>query len=260
MLICRSTSAANVKEEDVSSSDMDNLIKQEDTKPVSNLVKQQKTTQYDDYENDPEAGPSGLQTESARRRDNGRRMRYSDDSSDSDEGSISAWRTLRSYRPNQNDFEADTNNCSNNSWSLNASVTSEPSSLSQPTAVANEIPEVIDLSENESCHSNTGDQSPLATRSHEVLTAPDLQLDWLSDSSSDTEIVSIRSPDRIDALNLSKSNENALPSNNELFAIDLTASDDEENTASRNENRQSLHRAGATLIRRLRRRMEDSSR
>lgn len=246
----------NVKKEPVSSTNEDEQQRNVDEQPdIANvIVKQQPSTQLlppppppppplpnDDFENDPEAGPSGLQTEQMRsvESDGRRLLRYrNDSSSDDDSGDerVAMWRPPESYRINRNDEDSGDTRYSNQSWRYDLPAVNEPqvniSDIAPSTS--NQSEEVIDLSENESVHSNVPPTD--ATRSLEVLTAPDLQLDWLSDSSSDNEIVcTIRpqSPDRNAALNFTQSNLNTTHATNDLPAIDLTVSDDEETTYPR---------------------------
>lgn len=245
----------NVKEEPVSSTNGDSNEDEQqsvdmivDTANV--IIKRQPTprppTPNDDFENDPEAGPSGLQTEPMRRRsiqNNGRLLRYQNDSSsDDDSGDERAamWRPQEPYRFNRNDEDSGDTRYSSQSWRYDLPPVNEPQvNVSETAPSANNQPEeVIDLSENESVHSNAAhiQQPANATRSLEVLTAPDLQLDWLSDSSSDNEIVcTIRpqSPDRSAALNFTQSNLNTSQAQNDLLAIDLTVSDDDDAANSR---------------------------
>lgn len=238
----------NVKEEPVSSTNEDeeqSADVQTDTANV--IIKQQprpQPPQIDDFENDPEAGPSGLQTEQLRTIENdGRRLlRYQNDTSSDDESGderAAIWRPQDSYRFNRNDEDSGDTRYSGQSWRYTLPTVNEPqvniSDIAPSTS--NQSEEVIDLSENESVHSNAVNNPPTnADRSLDVLSAPDLQLDWMSDTSSDNEIVcTIRppTPDRNAALNFTQSNLNTSHAKNDLPAIDLTASDDEETTYSR---------------------------
>lgn len=197
-----------------------------------------------DFENDPEAGPSGLQTEQMRSNENdGRRLlRYENDSSSDDDSGderAATWRPQESYRFNRNDEDSGDTRFSNQSWRYDSRAANEPQvHIEVAPSASNQSEEVIDLSENESVQSNAVSHNPPAnaTRNLEVLTAPDLQLDWLSDSSSDNEIVcTIRpqTPDRIAALNFTQPNLSTSQAPNDSPAIDLTVSDDEEATHSR---------------------------
>lgn len=246
----------NVKEEPVSSTNVEEEQQTVDESPeIANvIIKQQRTSPeqappppsqaIEDFENDPEAGPSGLQTEQMRSTENdGRRLlRYENDSSDDDSADERAamWRPQESYRFNRNDEDSGDTRFSNQSWRYDVTAANEPQvHLDIAPTVSNQSEEVIDLSENESVHSNaviSHNPSANAPRNLEVLTAPDLQLDWLSDSSSDNEIVcTIRpqTPDRSAALDFTQPNLNTLQAPNDLPAIDLTASDDEEATQPR---------------------------
>lgn len=247
-VISRGKSVGTVKVEPVSSTN-----KNEDEKPDLNvIVKQQALT--DDYENDPEAGPSGLQTDGIRCNENktARMRQYQNDSSDDDssderEMASAIWRPQQSFRFSRNDDDSGDTRYSNNSWRFDHSTNNEPvpsevapPQLPQPPPPpppppSNHTDEIIDLSENDSVQSSMNAQkAPTnANRSLEVLTAPDLQLDWLSDSSSDTEIIQIRSrtPEfNADDLGYLKSNLNSSNASSDLPAIDLTVSDDEETT------------------------------
>lgn len=203
--------------------------------------------QTDDFENDPEAGPSGLQTEPRRSNHSKivnmhRKLRYQNDSSsdddsaderDAQETASAMWlNSHESFRFNRKENESNDKNYFNPSFRFDQAI--EPSNEASASA-NNQDDEVIELSENESVQSNVivettpnGENRNLEVN---LLTAPDLQLDWASDTSSDNEIVCTirsRSPVRSVALNLSRSNLNASQAETDLTAIDLTASDDEE--------------------------------
>lgn len=226
----------------MSSTNSDEQRNDERIENANVIVKQQPPSV--DFENDPEAGPSGLQglqMEPLRSNANdGHRMcRYHSDSDDDsgDECASAMWRPQESYRFNREEDSGDTR-FSNQSWRYGVPAANETPSVSDiAPSTSNPADEVIDLSENESVQSNVLNAAPSnAHRSLEVLTAPDLQLDWLSDSSSDNEIVcTIRSqsPENT-ALNLSQSNLTTLQvpnpiDSNHLPPIDLTASDEEDN-------------------------------
>lgn len=193
------------------------------------------------FENDPEAGPSGLQSASSNL-ENRRRLRYHNSSSDDDSDGESAnlWRPQEPYLYNRNADDSSDTRYSEQSWIYDRndipSTAAEPSSVvCEPSSSSThkQMDEVIDLSENESLQSNT--QNPLQNtnnenRSIEVLTAPDLQLDWLSDSSSDNEIVcTIRPKSPTAPLNLTQStSSNPTNFSSVPTPIDLTISDDEE--------------------------------
>lgn len=215
------------------------------------IVKQQPPANDDDFENDPEAGPSGLQRELFTNGGNDGLpvRRYMNDSSDDDSGDEremvpAMWRPQASYRFARIDDDSGDTRFSSNSWRFDQTAMNEPHSLSDVTASSttnnNQADEVIDLSESESLPSNVAVQKPptnVPNRSHEVLTAPDLQLDWFSDSSSDNEIVSaIRSRTLERPENLSKARPNRgasyAPAAHTFPAIDLTASDDEDTSFS----------------------------
>lgn len=231
----------NVKEEPVSSTNEQQ--NEENSETVNdNVVARQPPSTTVDFENDPEAGPSGLQTESVRNgMTNGHRMlRYHSDSDD-DSGDECANATMW-HRFNRNEEDSGDTRFSTQSWGYDTQPIVNEVSLADavPSASNNQSEEIIDLSENESIQSNAplNDAPTNANRNIEVLTAPDLQLDWLSDSSSDNEIVcAIRpqTPNRSAAIDLSQSNLNTIQTNNVLpLAIDLTASDEEENTRENN--------------------------
>lgn len=214
------------------------------------IVKQRPPS--NDYENDPEAGPSGLQNEAVRNNtNNGQRMlQYQSDSDDDsvDECASAMWRPQESYRFNRNEEDSGDTRFSNQSWRYEVPPINEaPVASDNAPPTSNQNDDIIDLSENESVHSNTElDAPPSNARSHEVLTAPDLQLDWTSDSSSDNEIVcTIRSQMPTDcshdtALNLSQSNLNGSQATNDLPVIDLTVSDVEEYQFPININRPTI--------------------
>lgn len=249
----------NVKEEPVSSTNVEAEQRTVDESPeIANvIIKQQRSSPeqvppppssqpsqaIDDFENDPEAGPSGLQTEQTRSNENyGRRLiQYDSDATTEDESGderAAMWRPQESYRFNRNDEDSGDTRFSSQSWRYDLPAAIEPQvHLDIAPSASNQSEEVIDLSENESVHSNAATHNPPANapRNLEVLTAPDLQLDWLSDSSSDNEIVcTIRpqTPDRSAALNFTQPTL-SISQANDLPAIDLTASDDEEATHPR---------------------------
>lgn len=208
------------------------------------IVKQQPAA--DDFENDPEAGPSGLQNESVRINEiENRPIRgYPIDSSDDDTGderemASALWRPPPFRYSRIDDDSGDTRDTrySNQSWRFDQTTINEPPSLSEdvPSARDDQIDDVVDLIDNDVTQSA---QIPPVTRSHEVLTAPDLQLDWASDSSSDTEIIYTIRPRTPDA-SVDNPQPNPLLASNELQAIDLTASDDEETSFTRNTSNES---------------------
>lgn len=251
----------NVKEEPVSSTNDEHHQQQQqqqhdeaqhDEKPTiagnSNVTVKQPPAN-DDFENDPEAGPSGLQNEHSRNRENDNRYfgMYIDssdteDSVDEREMSSTLWRPQPAFRFSRiDDDSGDTRDTrySNQSWRFDQTTMNEPPhSLSDdipipllpipplpiPVPTARNVPanDVVDLVDSEITQSV---QNPPLNRSHEVLTAPDLQLDWASDTSSDNEIICTIPPQTLES--------------NNLPAIDLTGSDDEEATNSRNTSNES---------------------
>lgn len=209
--------------------------------------------QPDDFENDPEAGPSGLQQEPIGNTGNcvmvgQQQMRRYNDSSDDDDDSgnerkMAMWRPPAAFRYSQTEdnpryvigqcrWRYDQADQAPNNESDNFNDLDAPQSASN----TNNIPadEVIDLSENDSNETVQNASTNVQSNcSHEVLTAPDLQLDWLSDSSSDNEIVCMIHDHNVKH---SHSNESVVNgTNGEVPAIDLTVSDDEE-TSFRREN------------------------
>lgn len=85
----------------------------------------------------------------------------------------------------------------------------------------NAADEVIDLSLNDS---DATVQNVLANRCHKILTEPDLQLSWLSDSSSNEFVYTIHN---CNAARKSQSNVGPEIESNDVAAIDSTASDDD---------------------------------
>lgn len=215
---------------------MDNL-------EIENVIVKQ-PPMSDDFINDPEAGPSGLQTMQTIQSENNvnreilRYQNHSSSDDDSEDEGAAIWRPQESNRFNRNDEDSNDTRYSNHSWRNDIPAAPESPSVTCEiiplTSNNNRTEEIIDLSGSDSVPSNTvhnPSTNTNGTRRLEVLTAPDLQLDWLSDSSSDNEIVrAIRSqsPDRDAALNFTQSNLNTLHATNDLPPIDLTASDDEE--------------------------------
>lgn len=261
--ILRGKSVGTVKVEPVSST---NKTEPEDEKPDNPnvIVKQQPPA--DDYENDPEAGPSGLQTEGARINENKdlRMRQYRNDSSDDDssderEMASAIWRPQQSFRFSRNDDDSGDTRYSSHSWRFDHSTINEPVPIEVAPPPSNHTDEVIDLSENDSVQSSMQQMQKAPTnanRSLEVLTAPDLQLDWLSDSSSDTEIIQIRSrtPELINVEDVGflKSNLNSSNASNDLPPIDLTVSDDEETTFLSDDNQDNANEV-PTIDARIRR-------
>lgn len=210
----------------------------------------------DDFENDPEAGPSGLQraTPNGSTCNQQQTRRYpidfSDDDDDESVDEREIWRPPAAFRfartqddphfindqwiPYDQDDQA-TNNDSSNFSDLAAQLANKNK---------NPTDEVIDLSENDSNatvqNAPTNEQQPNC--SHEVLTAPDLQLDWLSDSSSDNEIVcTIHDRNASSATKKSQSSNVSVENDDsdvddDVPAIDLTASDDEEISFARDDS------------------------
>lgn len=224
---------------------MDRPKKLERSESTNVRIKQPPRT--DDFENDPEAGPSGLQAAPSRNNEKGihRTLRYANDSSSDESGderevASAMWLNAQeSYRFNRKENE------SGDARYFDHSCRFEPLNVNEASAsTSNQDDEIIELSENESVQSNVVVQTTPAYQNLEVLTAPDLQLDWASDTSSDNEIVCTiqpRSPDRDAALNFSRSNLNAQQAAaNDLPAIDLTASDDEESAFPQESNSPSL--------------------
>lgn len=215
----------------------------------------QQSTEDFEIENDPEAGPSGLQraTPNDSNRNQKQPRRYPIDSSDDDDAESvdeRIWRPPAAFRfartqedahfitdqwiPYDQDDQATNNDSSNFS------------DLAVQSANKNKNPteEVIDLSENDSNatvqNASTDEQQQQEPNcSHEVLTAPDLQLDWLSDSSSDNEIVcaihDLKATKKPQSSNVSVENGGG-DSDVDVPAIDLTASDDEEISFARDDS------------------------
>lgn len=236
-----------MKEEPVSSTNVDEQKSEERAENGNVIVKQRPPS--NDFENDPEAGPSGLQTEAALSNTNvGRRLlQYQSDSDDDseDECASAMWRPQESYRFNRNEDDSGDTRFSNQSWRYDPPMPTNDAPVINDNApsTSNQNDDIIDLSENESNQSNA---PPSNARSLEVLTAPDLQLDWTSDSSSDNEIVcTIRSHMPSDrshntALNLSQSNLNGAQASNDEPVIDLTVSDVEDYHHTRNTTRPTI--------------------
>lgn len=244
-------------------------VKQQDVKPLidehSNVIvmqqqqpqqqQQQLQQPTDDFENDPEAGPSGLQRSTPIGNSGNcsqpTMRRYPNDSSDDDDNESddereiwrppAAFRSSRRYSPRfTNDHwipydDQATNNDSSNFSDLAVQSTSKSK---------NPTDEVIDLSENDSNatvqNAPINEQEP-PIRSHEVLTAPDLQLDWLSDTSSDNELVCTIHDRNVSVAKKSQPSSNvsvdeSSDSDDDVPAIDLTASDDEDNAHAREDS------------------------
>lgn len=200
--------------------------------------------QAGDFENDPEAGPSGIQTRPCRRTNKvmHRTLRYQSDSSsddDSDDVRVAQETASKRWLNNYHDLyrkenESGDTHYFNQTCRFDDTTTApnEPVNRTEASVpIGSQEDEIIELSENESVQSNViVETTPV--NANQGLEAPDLQLDWASDTSSDNEIVcTIRSrspPARNVALNLTRSNLHASGTDTDLAAIDLTVSDDEE--------------------------------
>lgn len=158
------------------------------TQVSSNQINRQPSA--NDYENDPEAGPSGLNTQSISLFDNARNsFRYpdtSDDESDEDrEIAASLWRSREAYNATAKGANHDI------PWRLRQN---SPANFTAPANKTQSdeyrMADVVDLSEPENNEVAPADApSPQRSGGMEILTAPDLQLDWSSDTSSDDEII-----------------------------------------------------------------------
>lgn len=241
--------------------------KQLPTPPPSPLDLQPQPLQQlqstDDFENDPEAGPSGLQKEPISNTANCTQkpmLRYPNDSSDDESGDdreMAMWRPPAAFRFSRTE---DDSRFIVDRWRYDQAANNNDSSnfsdLAAQSATNNPTDEVIDLSENDS--NATVQNAPInvqSTHGHEVLhtviTAPDLQLDWLSDSSSDNEIVCTIHDRHASAAKKSQSNVSAEndESNDDVPAIDLTASDDEDTSFTREDTSNGPSSIGYNMIR-----------
>lgn len=191
-----------VKNEPVSStSGQESETESQDEKPstLNVTIKQQDTS--NDYVNDPEAGPSGIKRESKRSKllKLKNPFDYSDESDD--ETPLSMWNRQQSWKNESNDIpNAATNNVQSNQSAV----------------------EIIDLIDNEATTSNDTESTNKNSSDMEILTLPELQLDWASDTSDEDEITSIPNQE-----NKSKQSDQSLLENG-LPAIDLTLSDDDD--------------------------------
>lgn len=191
-----------VKEEPVSStSGQDSETVSQDEKPstINITIKQQETS--NDYVNDPEAGPSGIKRESTQSKmfELKNPFDYSDDSDD--ETPLSMWNRQQSWKNESNDI----------------------SDVVKNNVQSNPTVEIIDLIDNEATTSNDTESSNKNSSDMEILTLPELQLDWASDSSDEDEIPSI--PNHKFE---SKPSEKSQLDHGLLPAIDLTLSDDDD--------------------------------
>lgn len=228
----------NVKVEPVSSTnshESDNESCDEKPTNLSVLIKQQEPNT--EYKNDPEAGPSGIKCEpttSKSTTENRNQFNYfSDDSDDESSQPSLFWRRPLNALNSHNDTIASVGN----------------SNLQSATNKSPIV--VINLIDNEPNSSNDGNEqttqeSKKNNSAIDVLTLPDLQLDWASDSSSEDEIrirtVTPPRPRRFAAMRAIKSTDNLMrpdPSEDEpsvLPPIDLTVSDtDDESVLNNNE-------------------------
>lgn len=187
-----------------------------------------------EFENDPEAGPSGLGAQPPTGFAVGRNLfhRYphdsTDDESDEDrEIATSLWRSREAYTANVKGQVRDL------PWRLRQTSSTDFTAPRADTP-ANAFPmvDVVDLSENDAAEPTVKPPSP--HRAIEILTAPDLQLDWLSEDdalSTDDEIICTTdlpaNPPAMPAAN--QTDPLNSPSTWELSPIDLTTTDDEDN-------------------------------
>lgn len=190
-----------------------------------------------EFENDPEAGPSGLSAQPAVGFEVGRNLfhRYphdsTDDESDEDrEIATSLWRSREAYTANVKGQVRDL------PWRLRQTSSTDFTAPRADTP-ANVFPmvDVVDLSETDAAEPPVKPPSP--HRAIEILTAPDLQLDWLSEDdalSTDDEIICTTDlPENPPAM--AAANQTAplnSPSTWELSPIDLTTTDDEDNATT----------------------------
>lgn len=235
---------SDVKEEPISCTSDNEQI---ESATVSNsdvsMEQQTPTTTSIDYENDPEAGPSGLSTEPSNRPHGVRsvyhRYPYPHDSSDTDsdddrEIATSLWRSREAF--NAKDRNRDL------PWRLRPLPDTsfpEPSTTDATTTTPfNNTTDVVDLSGNDNANpvQDVRTPSPPLSSGIEILTAPDLQLDWVSDVTTDTDDDLICTTDlspanRTEPLNYSTRLKREQIGNemrpNEV-PIDLTVSDEEE--------------------------------
>lgn len=190
-----------IKEEPVSStSGQESETESQDEKPptLNVLIKQHNTS--NDYVNDPEAGPSGIKRESTRKKmfEIKNPFDYSDESDD--ETPLSMWNRQQSWKNESNDIPD-----------------VEPNNVQSNQAV-----EIIDLIDNEATTSNDTESSNKNSSDIEILTLPELQLDWASDSSDEDEISSIPNHEFKSKQSDQTQSDHGLP------AIDLTLSDDDD--------------------------------
>lgn len=178
-----------------------------------------------DYENDPEAGPSGIKTQP--RRDSSmytsrisRRYQdqYSSDDDDSDDEiaqTTSLWRSRGSFNLNQNDHSEN-----DIPWRTRQRAASDSNSNELSQAANNTCDDVIVI------EADPAQANPLASNINsgmEVLTAPDLQLDW--DSSDDSVICA---DENVSFAQPTQRTPFARTSAITNYSIDLTGSDDED--------------------------------
>lgn len=226
---------SDVKEEPVSSTS-DNEQTESATISNTDVPMQQQTpiTTSDDYENDPEAGPSGLNTQASDRFHGARSLfhRYPHDSSDTESDDdreivTSLWRSREAFGAKEKNRDLP--------WRLRQS----PATAFPEPANDTSMTEVVDLSQNDSSGSirDVNPSSPQRSSGIEILTAPDLQLDWVSDATTESE------DDLICTTDLPTRNQNeplnfttpfdpepALNSHSmDAMPIDLTVSDEEDN-------------------------------
>lgn len=198
---CRETVLETVKDEPVSStSGPESETESQDEKPptLNVTIKQQHTR--NDYVNDPEAGPSGIKRESTRSKmfEIKNPFDYSDESDD--ETPLSMWNRQQSWKTENNEL----------------------SDVVPNNVQSNQTVEIINLIDNEATTSNDTESSNKNSSDMEILTLPELQLDWASDSSDEDEIPSIPNHEYKSTQLAQSQLDNGLP------AIDLTLSDDDD--------------------------------
>lgn len=120
-------------------------------------------------------------------------------------------------------------------WRLQQALTPEYNSPENPINSSTPEPVIVDLIENDEIDTNSNVEHPTTNSGMEVLTAPDLQLDWLSDTSSDDEIVCTTDNNKLSSQNQNGTINLTIPTT-AMAPIDLTASDDEESNQTNSNN------------------------
>lgn len=241
---------------------MSHMIAKEEPIDAVELTKQLKqltspTVNAQDYD-DPQAGPSGIKQES--HRNDYRQTRCytniatsSDDDSDDDHEimqTTTLWRSRGTFnlnqtsRPSLNNHDMDEDSLHNRTTSGATGAVAAPGSSAGGSGNGEKCTSGTRNTKQPGEVRGSGDTRNFSPRlrvsprgcgvsTSEILTAPDLQLDWLSDSSDQSidEVVCVPLPSSspaVDVANVKAETGAAAATNEPSLQIDLTTSDDED--------------------------------